>query len=428
MPSINEVKRLIKRVILSNLATNKKDLYLTPLISGKHGIGKSKMIKSIASELGGICMTIEGGALKEGEITGIPYQCKDDSGKIYFRFLPYYVIDKIQELEKKFFGNIDENNLFYDKNDVSINKKIDLIKNKKIIPVIIFLDEINRTDSNVYKEIMNILLTRNVNGYQIPWWVFFVAAMNPSNDYSSYQTNEMDPAQLDRFFKINVKEDVREWSNYAKQTDIDKSIHDFIVNNSEALSEDDKSLEDDEESTPSPRGWDMVDTILKGRTVINSFFTKEELRYVDSDIRILFEAKLGKKVTKAYYSFLSHNYIYILQDFLKDDENLSKLKSVQNKMTNASYGILVNQIIKHLKETIIDISQDVKEYSLMLTKLRALLELLDNSTAILFIQNAISTQLSNGEYLYIMLIDIFDEDMLNKLNLTAESIESLRHK
>ena len=64
---------------------------------------------------------------------------------------------------------------------------------------IIFIDEINRTENTVYKELMNILLTRSVNGYQFPWWVLFVGAMNPSTQNSVYATNEMDPAQLDRF-------------------------------------------------------------------------------------------------------------------------------------------------------------------------------------------------------------------------------------
>ena len=58
------------------------------MLTGKHGIGKSAMIKSIAKDLDGVCITIEGGTLKEGEITGLPYQYKDDDGKIKFRFLP----------------------------------------------------------------------------------------------------------------------------------------------------------------------------------------------------------------------------------------------------------------------------------------------------------------------------------------------------
>ena len=94
MISINEAKRLVKRALLANLTTKKRDLAITPLVSGKHGIGKSQMVKSIARELGGACITIEGGTLKEGEITGLPYQYKDEAGQIRFRFLPYYAVER----------------------------------------------------------------------------------------------------------------------------------------------------------------------------------------------------------------------------------------------------------------------------------------------------------------------------------------------
>ena len=208
MISINEAKRLIKRAILSNIVSDKPNLAITPLISGKHGIGKSAMIKSIAKELGGVCITIEGGTLKEGEITGLPYQYKNDDGKVGFRFLPYYAVERIQNEEKRLFLESgrksaasdllgDENR--YAMNDLSAEERIEAIKSGKISPVIIFIDEINRTENSVYKELMNILLTRSVNGYEFPWWVLFVGAMNPSTQNSVYATNEMDPAQLDRF-------------------------------------------------------------------------------------------------------------------------------------------------------------------------------------------------------------------------------------
>lgn len=51
MISINEAKRLIKRALLSNIVCTKPDLAVTPLVSGKHGIGKSAMIKSIAADM-----------------------------------------------------------------------------------------------------------------------------------------------------------------------------------------------------------------------------------------------------------------------------------------------------------------------------------------------------------------------------------------
>jgi len=214
MISINEAKRLVKRVILANLVSEKTDLAVTPLVSGKHGIGKSQMIKSIAADLGGVCITIEGGTLKEGEITGLPYQYDDSAGNTKFRFLPYYAVERIQNEQRRIFEQSgreistdtalhgDENRFAIE--ELSISEKICLIRSGAVKPVILFIDEINRTENSVYKELMNILLTRSVNGYRFPWWVFFVGAMNPSTQNSIYATNEMDPAQLDRFIKIKV--------------------------------------------------------------------------------------------------------------------------------------------------------------------------------------------------------------------------------
>ena len=86
MININEAKRLVKRALLANITNTKKDLAITPLISGKHGIGKSQMIKNIAESLNGVCITVEGGSLKEGEITGLPYQYVDENGKTSYSY------------------------------------------------------------------------------------------------------------------------------------------------------------------------------------------------------------------------------------------------------------------------------------------------------------------------------------------------------
>ena len=208
MANIAECKRLSKRIMLTNLLTNDYSIALTPLLSGKHGIGKSQVAKQIAKDLDGICITIEGGTLKEGEITGIPYQYRNENDEIQFKFLPYYVVDRIQKAERllnkeiKVEDNLDiilngdENK--YSINELSFEEKIDLITAKKVKPVIIFFDEINRTDNAVFRELMNIILTRTINGYRLPWWVFIIAAMNPSTQNSMYATNEIDPAQLDR--------------------------------------------------------------------------------------------------------------------------------------------------------------------------------------------------------------------------------------
>ena len=314
MATINEAIRISKRILLSNLLTNDYNLAITPLLSGKHGIGKSQVPKNIAQSLNGTCITIEGGTLKEGEITGIPYQYKNEFNEIEFKFLPYYVIKRIQEAEK-ILNNENNSELsldkilegtenFYSNNDLTFEEKINAIKLKKVKPVIIFFDEINRTDNAVFRELMNIILTRTVNGYRLPWWVLIIAAMNPSTQNSIYSTNEMDPAQLDRFIKIKVRDDSTEWINYALKKDFDETIINFIANHEKNLSDNNSNLEDEDMPTPSPRGWEMINLILSGKDKLDEFFKKEELTNKDDDIRTIMSSKLGASVTSMYYTSL----------------------------------------------------------------------------------------------------------------------------
>ena len=85
-----------------------------------------------------MCITIEGGTLKEGEITGLPYQYKDENGQIRFRFLPYYAVERIQAEEKRLFElsgktvlgealSGDENR--YAQNELSPEEKIAALQN-----------------------------------------------------------------------------------------------------------------------------------------------------------------------------------------------------------------------------------------------------------------------------------------------------------
>ena len=66
---------------------------------------------------------------------------------------------------------------------------------------LLFLDEINRAQNEVMQELMNIILNRTINGYDLPKNCYVVAAANPSSSFSDfrdseYQVNEFDTAQL----------------------------------------------------------------------------------------------------------------------------------------------------------------------------------------------------------------------------------------
>ena len=431
MNSINEAKRLIKRTLLANIASDKPNLALTPLVSGKHGIGKSAMIKSVAEDLGGVCITVEGGTLKEGEITGLPYQYKDENGNIRFRFLPYYAVERIQNQEKIIFEaegkNVSANSaLIGDENRYAINnltvaQRIDAIKTGKIQPVIIFIDEINRTENSVYKELMNILLTRSVNGYQFPWWVFFVGAMNPSTQNSVYATNEMDPAQLDRFIKIKVGDSSSEWLKFGKASGISPQILGFIKDNPKCLSSNAKELDDEEKPTPSPRGWDMVDTLIKSEPLLRCFFTDKENdpKVVEKDMKNLVSAKLGASVATMFFaSLVSQTRAILPEEILADDERLTKIVPAMEKLSAAKKVQTCDLMLAFLKENIEFMMLDKDNFNKFKKQISLLIKILDSSTRLLFAQNIVATQTDDGNSLIELLFDVFESDLISMLDLS----------
>ena len=441
MISINEAKRLVKRALLANLATDKRDLAITPLVSGRHGIGKSQMVKSIAKELGGVCITIEGGTLKEGEITGLPYQFKDENSQIRFRFLPYYAVERIQAEEKRLFElsgrtvaqemlSGDENR--YAMNDLTPQEKITALLSGKVRPVILFIDEINRTENSVYKELMNILLTRSVNGYEFPWWVFFVGAMNPSTQNSVYATNEMDPAQLDRFIKIKVGDNTKEWLSYGKTAGIDPRILSFIKDNPKCLSSTAKDLDDEEKPEPSPRGWDMVDTLLSSEEMLRPFFTDKENdpKTVEKDMKNLVAAKLGASVATMFFaSIVSKARALMPEEIFADDANLTNTAPVIRQLSAAKKVQTCNLMLDYLKENIEFIMLNKDQFAIIKQQLSKLVQLLDASTRLLFAQNLSAAMTDDGNSLIEMLFDVFEKDLIDMLELsdaTRKAIEGAK--
>lgn len=434
MISVNEAKRLVKRAILANIVCDKPNLAITPLVSGKHGIGKSAMIKSIAQDLGGVCITVEGGTLKEGEITGLPYQYKDESGRIRFRFLPYYAIERIQNEEKLLFEEAgrtvdvstaltgDENR--YAMNDLTPLERVEAIRSGKIHPVIIFIDEINRTENTVYKELMNILLTRSVNGYQFPWWVLFVGAMNPSTQNSVYATNEMDPAQLDRFLKIKVGDSSSEWLKFGKDSGISGDILDFIKDNPKCLSSASKELDDEEKPTPSPRGWDMVDTLMKSEPLLREFFTEKENdpRTVEKDMKNLVSAKLGSSVATMFFaSLVSQARAIPPEEIFGDDENLTATGAALNRLSTAKKVQTSDLMLGYLKENIEFLMLNRADFDRKKQQLRLFVRSLDSSTRLLFAQNIAATTTNDGNSMIELLFDVFESDLIAMLDLSEQT-------
>ena len=434
MISVNEAKRLAKRAMLANLTQDDSNLSITPLLVGRHGIGKSQIIWSLAEELGGVCLTIEGGTLKEGEITGLPYQYDSGDGRTEFRFLPYYAVEWIQNEERRIFESLSGareradcvavGDNPYALNNFSPEEKISLLLERKVAPTIVFIDEINRTENTVYKELMNILLTRTVNGYRFPWWVFFVGAMNPSTQSSMYATNEMDPAQLDRFLKLKVTSSAAEWRRYGKARGISPDILSFIKENPKCLFDQSKELDDDETPTPSPRGWEMVSDLLASEPLLRPFFSEKENapEVVERDMKKLVSAKLGPSVATMFFaSRVSRSKPFTPQEIFSDDEALSSIGPKIENLSVAKRVQTVDLLLEELKGNIEFMALNAGDFELKKRQIAELMKRLDPATQLLFAQKIAGATTNEGNSLIDFLFDILDDDVTAMLDLSEET-------
>jgi MoxR-like ATPase len=480
MPSIKDSKRLLKRVFLTNL-TMPKGLALTTLLSGPHGIGKTFIINDAAKELGGYSLVVEGGSLKEGEITGLPFATANKDGSTEVRFVPYYSVSNIMKAEKEYYtiaktkgflggdlklndkgdttlkgkvisGNktvIDniihgEVNLYKFGDSLSAETKIKLIESGEIKPVILFIDELNRTESQTMKELMNIILNRNINGYDLPWWVNVVSAINPASQNSTYATNEMDDAQRDRFIKIKVEAKLEDWLDYAFTKKLSADVIESIATAEEIFIHREKGHEDQDEMFPSPRSWEMVSFIYEN---IHSFdkstlLTTEDKKYSDDDLRTLVNAKVGPTAGRT-----------LLQNIANRQDNIKAADVINGKSDKIDQAVIdkllrqkplrrkitVDRVVMHIAAVVVDFEEAKKKgtaegkklYFNFKEQIKQFVELLDDATKIAFGKRVAQTDTvlaADGKNLFSKISDCFSTNILNTLLEFDSNLRKLTEK
>lgn len=205
------------------------------MLSGKHGIGKSKIITDFFMAEGQKVVTLFLGQMSDpGDLIGLPNK-DEKTGKTVF-MPPYW------------FPTDDQ-------------------------PVVLFLDELNRARPEILQTIMDLALNRKLAGRELPAGSRVVSAVN---DGEEYQLTDLDPALVSRFNIYNFCPTVGEWLLWASQSGIDEHVTTYIENNSRML-DGDGALTDSSsslEKTPDRRGWERVSDILKKTPTITSVTKK----------------------------------------------------------------------------------------------------------------------------------------------------------
>ena len=258
------------------------------MLSGKHGIGKSRIITDHFSAKGQKVVTLFLGQMSDpGDLIGLPNK-DEKTGKTVF-MPPYWFPTDNQ-------------------------------------PVVLFLDELNRARPEILQTIMDLALNRKLAGRELPAGSRIVSAVN---DGEEYQLTDLDPALVSRFNIYNFRPTVGEWVLWASNAGIDKHVISFIEGNNRMLDGDGAATDTSSslEKTPDRRGWERVSDIIKATPTVTST-TKKVIAGI-----------VGAKAAAEFFESFNQGSILSAEAILKDfDGQKSNLPLHRERQTGHQRG------------------------------------------------------------------------------------------
>lgn len=286
------------------------------LIRGDHGIGKSQVIRQLATSLGfditEDLIDRRCSQMTEGDMIGLPSTDGETT-----RFNPP-----------------------------------DWFKSACKQPKIVFLDEINRATPEVMQAAFQIVLDRELNGHRLHPESRVYAAVNTA---ASYNVNEMDPALLDRFWVIDVHPNLEDFITWGRSecAHVDPAVKqvkeknggyncaplvtDFIHDNERWL--DPPKNVDMREPQVSRRSWERVGDAL----AINNLLDTPE----DPDFYSICVGYLGAEASQAFVSYAKmQDKMVSAKDVVDNfDKNERRIKRLTQENTTG----LIDKVAEYVK-------------------------------------------------------------------------------
>ena len=185
-------------------------------ITGDAGVGKSRIVRQVAGELGLQLIDVRAVLLDPVDIRGLPHVNGD--GRAHWAIPDFLPRDG---------------------------------------EGVIFLDELNRAPQLTQNACLQLALERQVGEYHLPDGWSVLAVGNPDTHRG---VTRMSEALANRFVHLSAEADVDDWTRWAIGADVRPELIAFIRFRPELLhSYDPKSTE---KAYPSPRSWEFVSQIL----------------------------------------------------------------------------------------------------------------------------------------------------------------------
>ena len=280
--------------------------HIAILIRAQTGIGKSYIVKQIADSISYPLIDVRGSTMSEGDLGYPDVEAMKKKGIMTF-CMPSWFVRACNE------------------------------------PVVLFLDELNRSLPSVQQAFFQIVLDRQLgndedgNPYNIHPDTRIFAAINHG---SEYDVNEMDPALLRRFWTIDLEVSFDSWEKWAKENKVNNLIISFLKTRKSNLAPLPSTISPGN-VFPTPASWARLDESIKYSSI--DLDNKES-----SNIASLFslcEGFLGKETSIEFVDYVKKFEIMISPKDILD--NFEKCKSKLKKMSNDRINSLIERLGEH---------------------------------------------------------------------------------
>ena len=296
---------------------------ITPLLIGPHGIGKSDSLKQYAESQGLLLEVLILSLMDTADLQGMPRtimiggqtstiwaapswlnkiieaawptSLKRDKLNFHEAEFEAYVDASVRVTADGRVGRDELNHAYCSYYNIPLIglqihtniDKVDYLEGKRSL---LGLDELNRATTDVLNASMQLLLDKKLNDHQLPRVLgkptLIVAAINPSGD--QYNTNELDPALLDRVIQGNVEADPISWLQWARANNVNSAVCAFIAKYPNKLS----YTPAEGTVTATPRSWTAL-----GRVV-------DSIREISPTLHFtLFQGLVGKELAAQFHAF-----------------------------------------------------------------------------------------------------------------------------
>ncbi|MCH5225216.1 MAG: AAA family ATPase [Muribaculaceae bacterium] len=191
------------------------------LLVGNHGIGKSRIMEEYFTSKGMKVTALFLGQMSDpGDLIGLP-RLNEETGKTDFMPPYWFPTDGV--------------------------------------PIVLFLDELNRARPEMLQTVMDLVLNRKLAGRKLPEGSRIISAVNSGEQY---QVGELDPALVSRFNVYELRPTAQDWIKWAKRENLDDRVISFITNHPDMLDSSFDASEDSLSKSPDRRAWERTAQLL----------------------------------------------------------------------------------------------------------------------------------------------------------------------